>query len=158
MTVNLFIVYPPNYLVGTKNHLFHMLCSRSTPEQLPILIGTFLLKKLLDIISSFPTTKRPSSVIDCNSSFDEFILISLSDISSLLEATHSCSPIDPLPLAILKQVTNPIAILLKSMIHHSLTTGSLHNAMKLATTTPFLLPNTIPLPTYPLTQKSSNES
>ena len=93
---------------------------------------------MLDIISSLPTPKRPSTVIDCDSSFDEFILPSLSDISSLLEATHRWSPIDPLPLAILKQVTNPIAILLKSIIHHSLTTDSVPNYMKLATITPIL--------------------
>ena len=41
MTVNLFIVYPRNYLVGTKKpHL-----SYTTPEQLPILFDTFLHKK-----------------------------------------------------------------------------------------------------------------
>ena len=84
------------------------------PKQLPILFDTFL-QKLLDIISSLTTPKRPSSVIDCNSAFDEFILPSLSDISSLLKATHSCSQIYALPLGILKQVTNPIAIVTPSL-------------------------------------------
>ena len=37
-----------------------------------------------------------------------------------------------------KQITNPIAILHKPIIHHSLTTGSVPNYMKLATITPIL--------------------
>ena len=106
----------------------------ATPEQLHILFDTFLHKKRLDIISSLPTPKSPSTVIAYDYSFCEFILPSLSDISSLLEATHSCSLIDPLSLAI--QVTNPITILIKPIIYHSLTTGSVPNDMKLATITP----------------------
>ena len=53
-------------------------------------------------------------------------------------STHCCSPIDSRPLTILKQVTNPIAILLKSIIHHSLTTRSVPDDKKLA---PFFCKN-----------------
>ena len=69
-----------------KPHLLY-----ATPEQLPILFDTFFLKNLHDIISSLATHKRLSSVIYCDSYFHEFILPPLYDISSILEATYSCS-------------------------------------------------------------------
>ena len=46
--------------------------------------------------------------------------------------------IDSLPIAIIKQFTNPIPILLKPIIHHSLTTRSAPNALMLATINPIL--------------------
>ena len=47
-------------------------------------------------------------VIECHYYFYEFILPSLCDINSILIATQSCSPKDPLLLTILQQVTNPM--------------------------------------------------
>ena len=71
-------------------------------------------------------------------SLNVFTVPSMSDIGKLLKATKSSSPLDPIPLSLLHEITESLTIHLNNIFCESLESGTFTKSNKHALITPFL--------------------
>ena len=71
-------------------------------------------------------------------SLNVFSVSSISDIGTLLKATKSSSPLDPIPLSLLHEITESLTIPLNNIICESLESGTFPTSYKHALITPLL--------------------
>ena len=71
-------------------------------------------------------------------SLNVFSVPSMSDIGTLLKATKSSSPLDPIPLSILHEITESLTIPLNNIFCESLESGTFPTSYKHALITPLL--------------------
>ena len=69
----------------------------------------------------------------------------MSDIGTLLKATKSSSPLDPIPLSLLHEITEFLTIPLNNIFCESLASGSFPTSYKHALITPSLRNQTLTL-------------
>ena len=110
----------------------------TTTEQLHLLFDKYFNDKLSITLSTLPTPVIPTTPITFPFSLDKFESPPLDQIISLLKSTSSTSSLDPLPLPILKQITNTVATPLHQIICGSLSSGSVPPDFKKAVITPIL--------------------
>ena len=71
-------------------------------------------------------------------SLNVFSVPSMSDIGTLLKATKSSSPLDPIPLSLLHEITESLTIPLNNIFCESLESGTFPTSYKHALITPLL--------------------
>ena len=133
MTVSLYIDFLLNCLVVHLKPLSHCHpCRTTTP------LRKSFNDKLSTTLSTLPTPVIPTTPITFPFSLEKFEYPPLDQIISLLKSTSSTSSLDPLPLTILKQITNTVATPLHQIICSSLSSGSVPPDFKKAVITPIL--------------------
>ena len=128
MIVNPYNDSLPNYLVAHSKLL----------SQLPLLFDKHFNDKLSITLSTLPTPVIPTTPITFPFSLEKLESPPLDQIISLIKSTSSTSSLDPLPLPIIKQITNTVATPLHQIIGGSLSSGSVPPDFKKAVITPIL--------------------
>ena len=110
--------FPPDTLSSTFDDYFH-----------------YKLTRTLSNLPRYTTLITPTMPTH---SLNVFSVHSMSDIGTLLKATKSSSPLDPIPLSLLHEITESLTIPLNNIFCESLESGTFPTSYKHALITPLL--------------------
>ena len=108
------------------------------PDTLSSTFDDYFYHKLTSTLSNLPRYTTLITPTMSTHSLIVFSVPSMSDIGTLLKATKSSSPLDPIPLSLLHEITESLTISLNNIFCESLTSDTFPTSYKHAAITPLL--------------------
>ena len=108
------------------------------PDTLSSTVDDYFHHKLTRTLSNLPRYTTLITPTMPTHSLNVFSVPSMSDIGTLLKATKSSSPLDPIPLSLLHEITESLTIPLNNIFCESLESGTFPTSYKHALITPLL--------------------
>ena len=108
------------------------------PDTLSSTFDDYFHHKLTSTLSNLPRYTTLITPTMPTHSLNVFAVLSMSDIGTFLKATKSSSPLDPIPLSLLHEITESLTIPLNNIFCESLESGTFPTSYKHALITPLL--------------------